>query len=55
MENKNKYNGSHPKHRKRVKYSEEQLQNMMERATIKVSEITNKDNEGNGTEETGID
>lgn len=51
MTSKSKQHGS-PKHRKRVKYSEEQLQKMMERATIKVSEINNEDNnKGNGTEE----
>lgn len=56
MANKSKHNGSHPKHRKKVKYSEEQLQKMMERATIKVSEINNEDfSTGNGKEETGND
>lgn len=54
MASKSKRHGS-PKTHRRVKYSEKQLEEMIERATIKVSEITNKDNDGNGTEETGSD
>lgn len=46
MASKSKHDGS-LKHRKKVKYSEEQLQKMMERATIKVTDINN---DSNGTE-----